>query len=306
MKKSLPLAIALFSFLWCEAQQSGPYGQAAESFGLYNPAGLAFEEMRHSGTIFNLHLRDQWWNQNFPGRPKTQTLTWLENQDKQLFGARLNTDQIGETGRVGVTGRYARAVGKGFKLGVGAGLHSNKTNVQKLFIYDLDDEVAMQAGESRFQMEAGAGLFYHFFDPNKAWQWFAGASFRRLFFLTPLAGGEGSAPETDLLFHGGISQEKWLIAGQARISFQQPSAADFYLRRYFAGETVFLGLLATSDLRHHTAGIQAGYEWPLKSGGEQNNHYLNFSLGMSKPLSQYIEGDNLIVDFRVVWIWGHG
>lgn len=306
MKKTVLLAIALLSFWWCEAQQTGLFGQAAESFGLYNPAGLAFEEMRHDGTIFNLHSRNQWWNQNLPGQPKTQTLTWLENQQKQLFGIRLNTDQIGETNRVGVAGRYAHAAGEGLKIGVGAGIYSNNTNVEKLYIYDLDDEVAMQAGETRLQLEASAGLFYHFFDPNRAWQWFAGASFRRLFFITPLAGSEGSTPETDLQLQGGISREKWLIAGQARISFQQPSAADFYLRRYFAGETVFLGLLATSDLRHHTAGVQAGYEWPLKSGGKQNNHYLNFSLGMSKPLSQYIDGNNLIVDFRVVWLWGHG
>ncbi len=66
---------------------------------------------------------------------------------------------------------------------------------------------------------------------------------------------------------------------------------------------MFFGATATSDASHHTLGGQVGYERLLNSSGEWNNHYLTLSLGLAKPLSKYIYGDNLIFDAKATWSW---
>lgn len=307
MKKYFYSLLLLLFLVKAAAQQASRITQAAEEFGMDNPAGQSIEEMRYRGTVANIYWRNQWWQFQSAGHPTTQTLTWLDTRPaNSLVGFALAADKIGETRQIGLSGRYAHTVAEGLKIGVSAGMTSHRIFTENLDQYDPGDPVAASAGGTRWRLSVGAGAFYHFVEGERAWKWFAGASFRRVFFLDKLPGDGESPVETDLLAQGGLGRKSWWAGARLRISLEQPGALDAYVRKYFLDNQFFLGGTVTSDRKHHTAGGQAGYEWLLSRGGTSNNHYLAVSLGFSKPLSKYVDGGSLIFDAHAAWAWERG
>lgn len=305
MKKRLLPLLLLFFFVKINAQQSSRYTQTADEFGLDNPAGLSFEEMRYRGTIVSGYLRNQWWlGDAVAGYPRTQALSWLNNRpERYQFGGAFLADKIGETRSFGLLGRYAHTVAEGLKIGISVGGFSQRVAVERLDQYDAGDPVAQAAGQTRWRMSVSGGAFYHLFDRNRLWNWFAGLSFRQSLLLSALPGGDKPPAETDLLAQGGFGRDSWWTGARLRWSRAYPEALDLYLRKYFDRDRYFVGGIFTTDLQHRTAGVQAGLERPLSTGGERGNHYLTVSLGFSKPLSNYVQGGNLIFDGRVTWAW---
>lgn len=303
MKKHL-----CFSFLLClacqlTAQQSSRFTQSADEFGLDNPAGLTFEEMRYRCATLGGYLRNQWWKG--AGFPRAQAVSWLDARPARYhYGATFVTDKIGETRTLGLQGRYAHTLVEGLKIGILAAGYSQQINVANLDQYDENDPLAAEAGETRWRLAVGAGAFYHLFErKRRTWHWFAGAAFRRSFPLSKLSGGGDPPAETDLFAQGGLGhRDSWLIGGRLRASLYQPAALDVYGRKYFINGNYFVGGIFTSDKKYQTAGVQAGFERELRLGSDGDNHYLAVSLGFSKPLSNYIEGNNLIFDMRATWI----
>ena len=295
----------LFVITTVNAQQSARYGQSADEFGLDNPAGLSFEEMRYKGTVLSGYLRNQWWKGSGTGFPSTQVLSLLNTRHRRhQYGGAFLADKIGETRNLGLMARYAHTVAKGLKIGVSAAGYSQRIAIENLDEYDAGDELVMAAGEARWRLSAGVGAFYHMFNRNRVWNWFAGASIRHAFLLDQIPGSTESPAETDILAQGGIGRGSWWAGGRLRVSIHQPGALDVYLRKYLTEEErFFLSVIVTSDKRYQTAGMQAGLEWPLSTGGINGNHYLITNIGISKPVSKYIEGNNLIFDVRVAWAW---
>ena len=302
MKKNIYFVFIYLTTL-TYAQQSSQFTHSADFFSLDNPAGLSIEEMRYKGTVVNLLVRNQWWDFNTSGYPQTQILTWLNNYpENHLIGAAVVVDKIGETRQTGLSGRYAHRLANGLKLGVSAGMVRQRIFTGKLDQFDPNDPLAATAGDPRWRLMTGAGMFYSNYRHNAAWNWFAGLSFRRVIFMNKTEGSD-TPPMTDVLAQGGIGQGTLWAGGRLRLSFNQPSALDVYVRNYFLNDRIFLGGMATSDADHHTLGIQAGYQHLLASAGQWNNHYLTISTGFSKPLSKYVQGGNLIFDFRATWSW---
>jgi hypothetical protein len=297
--------IPLFSSV--NAQQSSKITQAAEEFGIDNPAGISIEEIRYRGATVSAHLRNQWWRLNTPGFPQSQTLTWLDNtSESHQIGAVLLADKIGETRQTGAMGRYAHTLGSGLKIGVSAGISSHRIFTENLDRYDEDDPLTTSAGDARWRYSAGAGLFYARYEAVLTFKWFAGLSFRQTAFLSALPDNSTPPAERDLLAQGGIGWASWWATGRLRISSHGPGALDLYLRKYLADgkqNNFFLGGIASSDGNYQTAGGQIGFERLIKKGGLWDNHYLAICLGISKPLSKYIQSGNLVFDARMTWSW---
>lgn len=309
MKKHLLLLLLLLLFLKANAQQSSIFIQSADDFGSDNPAGLSIEEMRYPGMSASVLARNQWWKFNAAGYPQTQRVSWLDNTSSRYqVGAAFLADKIGETRQAGISGRYAHIIIEGLKIGVSAGIISQTISFGNLDIYDTDDPVADAASGARWRLLAGAGAFYSGFDPLLSFRWYAGLSFQYASFLQQLPGMSETPSEAELLAQGGVRWGTWWSGGRLRISLEQPSALDFYLRKYLLGEegienNFFLGGILTADRQYQVAGLQAGYERKLRSGGFWDNHYLVVILGFSKPLSKYIYGGNLIFDAKAAWAW---
>ena len=302
MQKFICLLFTLFT-IQLNAQQTSPFIQAAEHLGLINPAGLSLEEMQVQGTIVNINIRNQWWNTQVEGKPTTQVLSWLQKENElNHFGVTFISDQIGETKDFSLNTKYAHALGKRLKIGVSIGGIFHRINISQLDQFDENDPLAA-AGENRWKLNTNVGIFYHYFEDNRAWSWFAGTSFQRTFFISTLSQGGQSQLETNILTHGGMGWNKTIwLTGRFRYSINLPPAIDLYFRNYFT-KGLFAGLVATSNINHHTIGAQVGYEWPLEIAAFTNTHWLVTSLGFSKPLSQYINGSNIIFDAKVSWIW---
>ncbi|MEK7253521.1 MAG: type IX secretion system membrane protein PorP/SprF, partial [Bacteroidota bacterium] len=304
MKQSLYLLILVFSFSQTQAQQTSRIAQAAEEFGSDNPAALSIEEILYRGANLSLRLRNQWWDFQTTGYPQTQSIAWLDNRAANShYGATLIADKIGETRQYGLAARYARTLADGLKLGGSAGIFSQRIYGENLDVFDPNDPLLQVVGETRWRMSVSAGVFYSSSGYNQAWKWFAGAALRRAFFTGRLPGATKSSAETDLLAQGGLGKKGWWIASRLRLSLEQPSAFDLYVRKYVPGERFYLGAIATTDQKRQTAGIQAGGIFQLKKAGGKNDHFLTVNLGFSKPLSKYVYGSQLIFDAHVAWTW---
>ncbi len=305
MKKYLQiLFITILSSTTSIAQQASRYAQSADEFGTDNPAGLSIEEMRYRGTVVHLLVRNQWWNFSTPGYPQAQALTWLDNaSERHQMGATVLSDKIGETRQTGFSGRYAIRLAKGLKVGVSVGLLSHRVSIENLDQFDEGDPLAATVGNARLRLHSGIGAFYSFYDRNAAWNWFAGLSFRHVNFLDETQGSGKAQAEDDLLAQGGFGRGSVWVSGRLRLSLNQPTALDAYIRNYFLDERFFLGAMASSDASHYAVGAQFGYERLLSSAGQWNNHFLTLSAGLSKPLSKYVQGGSLIFDFKGTWSW---
>jgi len=307
MKKHLYFFLFLSSVYQLAAQQTSNFSQSADEFGLNNPAGLTIEEMRYRSATLSGYLRNQWWKG--VGFPRAQAVSWLDARPVRYhYGAIFLSDKIGETRTFGLQGRYAHTLVEGLKVGISMTGYSQQINVSNLDQYDENDPLAAAVGEARWRLAVGAGAFYHLFErKRRTWHWFAGAAFRRSFSVSKLPGGSEPPAETDLFAQGGLGhRDSWLAGGRLRVSLHQPAALDVYARKYFASGNYFIGGIFTTDQKYQTAGIQAGFERELRSSGDGDSHYLALSLGFSKPLSSYIEGNNLIFDMRATWILEQG
>lgn len=307
MKYYLYPFILLLPCFALPAQQSTIINQAADEFGYANSAGLSMEEMRFRGTLVNVFVRNQWWSANTPGSPRTQMVSWLDNtSQRHQYGAYFISDKIGETYQAGITGRYAHTIAEGLRVGITGGMTSNRIFVENLDQYDEGDPLAARAGESRWKLISGAGIFYTSYRPNTAFNWFAGLSFNYRTFLSSWPESE-AVSETDLLAQGGVGWNSWWAGGRIRASNELPSALDLYLRKYVFEKgkvnNYFAGGLFTSDGNLQTAGVQLGYERQLRSGGLWNNHYLIVSFSFSRSFSKYSFGDQLIFDAKATWAW---
>lgn len=302
MKKIYFLLFSIVFIISLNAQQASRFTQSADDFGLDNPAGLSFEDMRYQGTTLNANVRSQWWSDE--GYPRTQALSWLDTRrERYHWGGAFIADQIGATNSLGLQGRYAHTIAKGVKIGISATGMSQKIDLPAHNIFDTGDPVAAAAGDTRWWLGASAGVFYSRFDATLPWNWFAGVAFRHILPLNQLPGGGEDPTATDFLAQGGIGWSSWWLGGRLRLSLHQPAALDVYARKYLFREKYFLGAIATSDTQYQTAGIQFGMEQPLRLDEEKGNHVLAVSLGFSKPLSSYVQGNTLIFDGRIVWIW---
>lgn len=302
MKKIYFLLFSIFLISPSSAQQASRFTQSADDFGLDNPAGLSFEDMRYHGTTLNANVRNQWWSGE--GYPRTQALSWLDTRrERYHWGGAFIADKIGATTSLGLQGRYAHTVAKGLKIGVSATGMSQSIDLEKHNLFDTGDPVAMAAGDTRWWLGASAGVFYSRFDIDLPWNWFAGAAFRHVLPLNQLPGGGEDPTATDFLAQGGIGWSTWWLGGRLRASLRQPGAFDVYARKYILGYQYFFGGIVTSDAEQFTAGAQLGMERLLSSTANKGDHFLVISLSFSKPMSNYVQGNNLIFDGRVVWIW---
>lgn len=304
MKKYLYLCFALAIGIELVAQQASRLTQSADDFGLDNPAGLSFEEMRYRGTVLSGLIRNQWWIGDAVGYPRTQALSWLDTRPEHYqYGAAILADKVGETRSFGLMARYAHTLAEGLKIGLSASGNSQRIAVERLDQYDVADPLAAAAGDTRWRLAVSAGAFYHIYQRNRAWNWFAGLAVRHGFALRHFTENAEAPAETDLLAQGGIGRGAFWAGGRLRMSLHLPGALDVYARQYFSDERFFLGGIFTTDSEHQTAGVQAGMERLLSSRGDKGNHFLTLSFSFARPLSHYVEGGSLIFDGRITWSW---
>ena len=112
----------------------------------------------------------------------------------------------------------------------------------------------------------------------------------------------------DLLAQAGMRWNIIWAGTRLRYSLNMPNALDAYLRAYTGDITksrnnFFFGAVFTSDASQHTVGGQLGFESRFIKKEEEDKHFLIASIGVSKSLTRYAYGDNLIYDFKLTYTW---